>query len=1177
MIHHPLIDRLAALPLDKWLTVAEEKRDAKQTACFCPFCKGETKPHFIVYDEQLGGMYGKPVKRWACTKTRRTGYGALELLSAIEGLPMTGYGLYMLARKMQERVPDQVPPLEPFDYRTEAEQPVEQLQFLPRADFMAQELTALGCSVRMDVKGVVQYGFGTTNDTQPWQFKPSMITERFLIRPLAECVLPAMPRKEKMVSERIFGTPWNPLFICFTDETEKQGCIFRPAMSLAPIAFSLNDEHTATKVSRWLGGDRVFTKALEYRSEETTGVARAIKDLCPTEHYAKRREIWEEAENGKQTLVMEDIPEKRVLADNIIFCASPQDAVATYFHLNAIRHTYPNNPQLNARYFHVAFSFGGTPFSSVHHRKMGRFAQRTYTLFPIDDKSTKEARVIGRRFRDVWRASLPATFRSVVFQRYSRMFGRKVCSPRDFFLAYRMTEEESFQYDHDLNRLFLTTIGAALTTSPFERKEKRDKNGNVREQYFVIDPATLWEFMASEGYMRDVKPDDPDKIGRFVHLDGPFVDELDTRSMLAKTAECLNDYARQVARPGSDDYRLMKQAVARAREISDKTVVGIPPTTINYMGGYGPKLDHFFYENGALRITNDTISFVPYSQLDFNVDRGEVLHWRFSMPYMKDNKTPFTIDENKEYRDRLNAIEAHRKEVDANGRPRYTLQQIAAERSDLMQWARLHRWKVTWGEDGDVKKLWPALRVLRGFANEHWEREEELMREGRAFSPDEQAELNGHFANLLFCLGRMLWRYRDNRSNCIPYLMENTVENEKKASGGSGKSSFLKVFAACAGYVLNVDSKNIVQGRDFTLSLAEYRPHHHRVVHWEDWTNRLSLEQLYNYATSGFSYRRMFENAVTVKLNEAPCHVITSNYPPSNNDDSTMRRICIGGFSHRFCGENTLQNKSARYITDIMPDFSASGPDTLTPTTRNQIAYICALAVQFVMRFDEKVDAPQEDLKYRAMVRTLGDSFVRWATHFFAQSWVYTIPVDLDSAMQEFVSEYSDASDNKMDKFSRKTFYQKVVDYCRTIAVECNPPQIYRKGSKAEQRRYFALQAWCTQEYFKGKDWDDDPTVHPKTIRELRRSEYVVFFYRAEDKRPANNDELMAAYADFVDKGVDPAPILDEKGNRVYITDEEQRRWREYKDRRQGHYTGGSSQTAATQTTNNINMDDMPF
>ena len=130
----------------------------------------------------------------------------------------------------------------------------------------------------------------------------------------------------------------------------------------------------------------------------------------------------------------------------------------------------------------------------------------------------------------------------------------------------------------------------------------------------------------------------------------------------------------------------------------------------------------------------------------------------------------------------------------------------------------------------------------------------------------------------------------------------------------------------------------------------------------------------------------MYKDRITIPLSEGPGHVVTSNYPLHDLDDSTMRRVCLGGFSHRFCGQNIMKNKAARYISDIMPDFNAVSPEKLSATSRNQIAMICALAVQFVMRYDEKVDAQKKYMEQRTLTQSLGEAFLRFARVFFAQA-----------------------------------------------------------------------------------------------------------------------------------------------------------------------------------------------
>lgn len=1213
MIYDPLIDELAALPLNLLVTPADQQTEEGQTACWCPFCKGNagSTPHFIIYNRKRGGLYGKPVEHWFCTKTKRGGYGAIELYAAMKGL---GYWwrkdshsaqtficvgedlrqaclqLAMLAGHTKEEVGEKWPQLLKRDYRETAIRPQERVTFEPKTGFTPQDLAALGCTTWLDYDGVEHYGFETGNKDAGWHFDPADIQRDFKISAVGKVTLPAVSRKGEPVSEVLVSTPWNPIFVALVDdETEDSGSIFFPALGIPPMVFCNTDEHTSAKVSRWLAGDKVFVRALELKTSENTGVRKAIQELDPEERVTEVKQEWQESsdKNGNVKMELVDVPlrDKDIKAKAIIYCPSAPDAVATYYHMKALRHTYPK--QFGSRWYHVCFPYGAVPFSPVHYNKMHRFADNIYTLFPSATKQTLKARDISCRYRDVLRAELPETIGDRAHLYFPRLYCHPVQTVSEFFLAYQMLPREAYQNDEDINRLFSSCITSALSSDPFERKEKRDKNGMVKEVYYTINPATLWEFMASAGYARDVRPDEPDKIGRYVHIDGPFADELEPSSMVQATIEQLKAYARQLndSRPGMpDEYELMVQAVLRAnKEINEKTIASLPSVKLNYADGYGRHVEHFFYDNGALRITENEISMQPYDRIDFNVERAELLHW--NMTPIKN--LPFEISENPEYRTRLEAIKNKREQKDDNGKPLYTLQQLAQDDNDLALWAQSHRWIVDW-KGKNENEMWPPLRVIRGFANEEWEQEQRLLHDGKQFSVEEQMELDCRFANLIFCLGRMLWRYRDSKSNCISYLIENVVSAANRAEGGSGKSTFVRVFAGCAAHILNINGRDLVSNKEFSANLAEYQHHKHRVVHWEDVDASLDFGKLYNLTTGDFSVRYMYKDRITIPLSEGPGHVVTSNYPLHDLDDSTMRRVCLGGFSHRFCGQNIMKNKAARYISDIMPDFNAVSPEKLSASSRNQIAMICALAVQFVMRYDEKVDAQKKYMEERTLTQTLTPQFLRFARVFFAQEHVYGVPIDLDSMLEEYKADFAEASKSRDDSFSPKRFKERVLSYCETAGIQMNPPQLFKKADgkvlkKAEQTNYFAHQAWRTRRYFDGREWEDDQTIQPKQIRELTRTEHAVYFYRiGKDQIPANNDELMKQYAVFITQP-DPAPITDDNGNIVTLTEEEQARWRSYLDSRQRKRVAGVSAvpTAATATDGSPSAppqeEDLPF
>lgn len=1193
MIYDPLITDIAVIPLELLVRPVAEQHEEGKMACLCPFCKSSASPHFIIYRNKRGGLYERPVERWMCTKTGRSGYGAIELHAAITGRgawrrdsdssPYTflceGEDLRHVCLELCERaaggkdrdkedirteIRDKWPQLLAGDYRTVAPVPVSEVSLQIKADFTPQDLVALGCSVRYG-RNSLHYGFDTTNTSSEWHFSPSQIQEDFKIYAVSSVTLPATRRNGEAVSETIHSTPWNPMFVCLVDaipdsdeefaDYSMAGAIIRPAMNVPPIVFSNSEKHSAAKVGRWLAGDKVFTRALEIRSSETTGVFKAITELDPgeTEVLTVSRMTIVKDENGKEKSEEQIIPTTERKVPAVIHCRSAQDAVAAYYHLKALRYTYPN--AAGRRWMHVSWSFGDTVFSTVHYKKLDRFAEKVYTFFPSGMKDELAGRHISCRHRRVLRASLPETFQEKAHLVMSRIYCHRASSIRDFFLVYRMLPGESYQYDGDINKLFSARISSALSSMPFERKIKSDKKGNVKETYYVINPATVWEFMASVGYARDVREGTTDKIGRFVHIDGPFADELNAPSMVQATISSLVSYARILSDSFPDangEYELMVQAIRRAnKEINEKTIASLPAIKLNYNDAYGKDVDHFYYENGALRITRDTISVVPYDMIDFNVEQGEVMPWNVTLP----KNMPFSIRENPEYRQRKDRLAEKRLQRDAQGHPVYTLSQLAHEENDLAVWAQTHRWVVDWKGKSEAD-MCPPLRVLRGFANEDWELEQNLIHEGRHFSREEQMALDNRFANLLFCLGRALWRYRESKSNCVSYLLENEVSMEDRAEGGSGKSTFVYIFAGCAAHVLNIDCRDLAQNRELAANLADYRHRCHRIVHWEDTPRGFDLQRLYNFATAGFSVRAMYHDRVSIPLAESPGHIVSSNYPITELSDSTMRRICMGGFSHRFAGQNIIKNKVARYISDLMPDFNATNPERLTPASRNQIAAICALAVQFVMRYDEKVDAQKQYIEQRILTQSLGDSFLRFARVFFAQEHVYGTPQDLDSMLEEYKSVYAEASKSKTDSFSPKAFKRRVLDYCETSNIVMNPEQLFKRADgtvlkKAAETNYFAHQAWCTRRYFSGRDWEDDSSITPKQIRELVRTEHAVYFFRkGKDHIPADNDELMAVYRNFVTLP-DPAPVLDDSGCEVSLSTEEKLRWRNYLDGKQ--------------------------
>lgn len=1201
MLFHPIINELANIDLLQIRGVrrADQQNIEGQTACFCPFCKDSSpfkgeggrgsgaSPHFIIYNNERGGLYdgtgvdGTQAKggavRWMCTRTKRSGYGAIELYAAIHNLTLHGWGLLKVCHDLvvevygdSEAVRERYPMLfAKQDYRTIAPQTIETFSFMPKTDFNPQELAVLGCEVTLK-KGIIIYSFGS-------DFSPAMLNEDFRIYALDHVILPDVIRDGQHVSEIIYGTPWNPLFVCFaTNEIGPNGscgCFFRPAMSQNNIiVFSTDEKRSVNVVSKWLAGDKVFNYYIDRHTPHAS-----IKKFQPEEVFTETQEVWVDSENQKGNPIViketQPIPTDKIKAKNVIYCQTPQDAICTYYTLRSLRldrMAYEakveeetgeplTSKQSDNLWYHVAFLLGRNQFWYIDHgdwkqsnvefdspqnRKLTRFAENVTCFFPNDMRSQRNACSIALRFSGIRLALLPDTFRDVTHQRMQWLYGAKVHTVRDFILSYKMFDEEAFFNGRDLRNIFASVVATACPACPLERKEKRNVNNILKEVYYIINTANVWTYLMCVGYFRAVNSDSEDKVGQYVQLNGPFVTPITKESVVMFANQALINYAKQLVANNPSlaaEHPLMLQGIAHSKDVNEKSISNLPAVELDYKSAYSADVDHFFYKNGALRITKNDITLIDYKDVQFNIDPRAVLDWNYTDPRRKkggaERIEPFSIFENPEYREKKARIDAMRTERDADGNLVYTLHQIGKEESDLEVWSRIHRWKIEWFGQTE-RDLWNVVRVIRGFANISWMQEEDRIRTKTAPTDYDLSLLDSHMANFLFALGRMLYLYHGDATVSAPYLMENAVKDNKRATGGSGKSTLVNIFAACSGKVLGIDCKSITNGQDLRFIMQEYIPNVHRIVHWEDWSKGFSMKFLYNYVTKGMKAEQKHEKSESHNLDESPNHVVSSNYPMSDSDDSTVGRFPMVPFSDRFARANPMLNKPARKINDIMPDFSSIGPEYLSTNSRNQMAYINALAVQFLMRHKEIVNAPLDDVKQRQLIAELSEPMVRYMQYFFAQPAVYGEPQDLKSMFREFVRDFTDSSDAKKDGYALRTFKEKTQQWCDFNGIIMNPPHLIE--TKADIKTgYFHLQAWVTKEYFADTRWLKDPDRHPVYVRELDRTDNACLFYRQEDKIPTSYTEFkQGSYKDFLNRP-DPLPILDELGDPVTITEQE--------------------------------------
>ena len=1224
MIYHPILNQLADIDLALLVRPSDEQRVEGQTACFCPFCekdeaaadgKSARTPHFIIYNNERGGLYdGVGVEgdslaqhgavKWMCTKTGKKGYGAIELYAAVHHLPMYGQSLLRICKALvlkcygdTEETRAAFPAVfGNMDYRTVAQQTIETFSFMPKMDFSPQELAALGCEVTLE-KGLPRFGFGRT-------FTPDLLNKDFRIYSLLSVTLPDVIRNGQHVSEIIHGTPWNPLFVCFASQEcgprNSYGCFFRPAMGGSePIVFSTAEEHSVRKVSKWLMGDNVFVYAMDHRKSDNTAVHAAINQIEPEEKYTETREEWEENETkdgepkGTFKRIDVKIPTNEIKARNIVFCRTPEDALSVYYAMRSLRLDKQDVDQhfADCCWYHVAFSIGRRnfwyiergewkqeklDFSAVQYQKMNRFAERVIILYPNDIASQRDCGAIATKFSAIHYAMLPEGFRSRYCRRWQWLYGCSPRSVRDYLLTYTMNAEENFQFDHDVRLPLYSRLRGARNTEPFEIEYPRDpRSGKLKPPTCKVSPTRLWLFMTCHGYYRMVDPESTDLVGQFIHLDRCFVEYIDVKSIMQAAKTLLMDYVEQAWRHNDNERRMMSDCANMIdKTFNEKSAGGLQSMVINFADAFDAKTEYFYFNNVALKITPDSIRTVSYDDINFFIPSLAKKPYDFTMRAFN---PPFVIKENEEYQSRLRSIDAKEAMKNEDGSPVFTLSEIKQMRSNLMEWAQTYRWLVEWRCKRE-QDLWPILRVVRGCSNVLWQEELEAQRNKKSLTPDAIAIQNAHFANMLSGIGRLCYRSWDGMQNICPYFLEDKIPDEKQASGGSGKSVMVNLVVDAAVNVLPIDMKSfkdVESAKNCLTDILKY-PGKYRTVHWEDRPKGFPLQYFYVKVTRGTNVERKYGDPISLKMEESPLHVITSNYPLSDDEGSTVGRFPLVSFSDRFSRGNSMKNEPPRLPSDVMKNFTLD-PEKLTDTDRNQTIYLCALAVQFLMRYHTFAIAPQGNVRRRQMVQKLTESIVRYFEWFFSRNEVYGVPICTDDMFNEFMRDWADASEGKSKEYSRATFKKKIYDYCENMSITCNPKQLFENESD-KQRKCFKLQAWVTQEYFTGREWENDNTIEPKFIRYLQTSKHVFFFYRpGKDVIPKNYRDLKRIAKQFAEQP-DPLPYRDDDGKIVTLTDEEKERWENNKMRRQGRRL---VMPAATSTTApplpDIKEEDLPF
>ncbi len=256
---------------------------------------------------------------------------------------------------------------------------------------------------------------------------------------------------------------------------------------------------------------------------------------------------------------------------------------------------------------------------------------------------------------------------------------------------------------------------------------------------------------------------------------------------------------------------------------------------------------------------------------------------------------------------------------------------------------------------------------------------------GERLTFDEKAEQARHFVNKVYTLGYILHRFKFDSKSMAVWIMENKLTDEDESAGGSGKSFFLKAIKKLA-----LSSIVTLQGRD-----RKSTENKHLLDRVSSNTDLLLIDDAHRFFDFDFFYTMITgETTINPKggksfeiaYEDSPIMAITSNFPPPNDDGSTMRRMLNVVFSDYY--HQKTPTNDYRESRSIYDDF---GYDIFGVEYReewyNQDINFMLNCLQFYLStipYKGVFQPPMENVIKRINIAKMGNSFKDWAEGYFS-------------------------------------------------------------------------------------------------------------------------------------------------------------------------------------------------
>lgn len=476
----------------------------------------------------------------------------------------------------------------------------------------------------------------------------------------------------------------------------------------------------------------------------------------------------------------------------------------------------------------------------------------------------------------------------------------------------------------------------------------------------------------------------------FARVHGHVVEEL-------KTTQAIKDYFRNFLLQKQEElgireipYALLNMMIT-SQKITDGHLANMHNRSLDFTD-FTATNQFFFLGNRIFNVSAAEIkeetefkNFILESQLINNLIKDETDHF-ITDKEIKDFKLDDPYFKITKKGENFYDIEIYEKECDFF--------------NYLIQVSRIH-WEKE--RDGYIKA---------GYSEDEFYEKSKFQIRSKYLSEEENQEQVMHLINKISAFGYGGHRFKDPTRPWVLFAADNAVIEDDVAEGGAGKSLFFEAMR----FFLNrhdIDGKGDIENDKF---LFEGVNQHTDFILFDDVRRNFNLESFFSVITSKLTVNEKFEAKVNLAYRNSPKFGVSTNYSIKDQRGSSTRRRLVMGFSDYFHAANDERDKR-----DPKDDFGNSlFLDWRTPQWFKFLNFVFQTN-HFYLGQEEKIEAPDGNIRMRAYLTEMGQWFKEWADSYYPYNTdVDLVKDDVHKAAQSFNIKFlSGLTSNAFKKKSR--------------------------------------------------------------------------------------------------------------------------------------------------------------